>query len=150
MQHVITCQCHPTTIILDELYSGIDIEALLCTINSCRQQAGIRKALVDELEREFNKKRQHIRHLISEKIAGLSDEDYIDFITMVAEKFIADEDYNEGVIISDVVDQYEINMQSLIEKSVDEIYIHIERTRELSNDEAIENSITALIQQVEK
>lgn len=135
---------------LDELYNGIDISELLTTINTNRQKSGLREVLEDELEREFNKKRDQIRQLVSDKTINLNEEDYIDFITMIAEKCIADEDYNDGVVISDIVDQYEIKIQDLIEEAADEIHSHIERIKELSNDEAIENNITGLIRRVEK
>lgn len=135
---------------IDELYNSIDISELLITINTNRQQSGLREVLEDELEREFNKKRDQIRQLISDKTEDLTEEDYIAFITMLAEKCIADKDYNDGIIISDIVDQYEIKMQGLIEESTDEIYSHIERIKENFNDETIENDINELICSVKK
>ena len=135
---------------IDELYNSIDISELLITINTNRQQSGLREVLEDELEREFNKKRDQIRQLISDKTINLNEEDYIDFITMIAEKCIADEDYNDGIVISDIVDQYEIKTQDLIEEAADEIYSHIERIKEISNDEAIEDNINGLIRRVKK
>ena len=90
---------------IDELYNNVNITDFLTTINTSRQQSGLREVLEDELEREFNKKRDQIRQLISDKTINLNEEDYIDFITMIAEKCIADEDYNDGIVISDIVDQ---------------------------------------------
>lgn len=135
---------------IDELYNSIDISELLITINTNRQQSGLREVLEDELEREFNKKRDQIRQLISDKTINLNEEDYIDFITMIAEKCIADEDYNDGIVISDIVDQYEIKTQDLIEEAADEICSHIERIKEISNDEAIDDNINGLIRRVKK
>lgn len=135
---------------IDELYNNVNITDFLTTINTSRQQSGLREVLEDELEREFNKKRDQIRQLISDKTINLNDEDYIDFITMIAEKCIADEDYNDGIVISDIVDQYEIKTQDLVEEAADEIYSHIERIKEISNDEAIEDNINGLIRRVKK
>lgn len=135
---------------IDELYNNINITDFLATINTSRQQSGLREVLEDELEREFNKKRDQIRQLISDKTINLNEEDYIDFITMIAEKCIADEDYNDGIVISDIVDQYEIKTQDLIEEAADEIYSHIERIKEISNDEAIDDNINGLIRRVKK
>lgn len=135
---------------LDELYDNIDILQLLTTINTNRQQSGLREVLIDELEREFNKKRHQIRQLVSHKTVKLSEKDYIDFITIIAEKYIADEDYNDGIILSDIVDQYEINTQNLIEEASNEIHSHIERIKEISTNEAIEENISGLIRRVEK
>ena len=135
---------------IDELYSDINITDFLTTINISRQQSGLREVLEDELKREFNRKRDQIRQLVSDKTISLNEEDYIDFITMIAEKCIADENYNDGIVISDIVDQYEIRIQNSIEKAADEIYSHIERIKEISNDKAIEGNITGLIRRVKK
>ena len=135
---------------IDELYNSIDLSDVLSTINTCRQQSGFREISEDELAREFNKKRDLIRQFISNKLIDISEEDYVDFITMIAEKCIADDDYDDGIIISDVIDQYEIKLQSSIETAANEVYSLIERTKELSNDEAIENNITDLIRIVKK
>ena len=69
---------------------------------------------------------------------------------MLAEKCIADDDYNDGVILSDVIDQYEVRMQSALEESTDEIEKHIERIKSLANDEAVSSNIDSLIRRVEK
>ena len=60
---------------------------------------------------------------------------------MLAEKCIADDDYNDGVILSDVIDQYEVRMQSALEESTDEIEKHIERIKSLANDEAVSSNM---------
>ncbi len=135
---------------IDELYNNVNITDFLTTINTSRQQSGLREVLEEELEREFNKKRDQIRQLISDKTINLNEEDYIDFITMIAEKCIADEDYNDGIVISDIVDQYEIKTQDLIEEAADEIYSHINRIKEGSNDETIEDNVNELIKIVKK
>ena len=90
---------------IDELYNSVDLLVLLKNINNCRQQAGIREVSEDELRRGYTRKRDHIRQLISEKTTQLSKKDYIEFITMVAEKCIANADYNDGIVISDIIDQ---------------------------------------------
>lgn len=139
-----------TILEIDELYNSIDLPDVLSAINACRQQSGIREVSEDELDREFNKKRNQIRQLISDKTVDLNEEDYIDFITMIAEKCIAAEGYNDGVIISDIIDQYGIKMQGLIEDAADEIYSYIERIKEISNDKVIEDNINELIRKVKK
>ena len=135
---------------IDELYNSVDLLVLLKNINNCRQQAGIREVSEDELRRGYTRKRDHIRQLISEKTTQLSKKDYIEFITMVAEKCIANADYNDGIVISDIIDQYEIKMQASIEEAADEIFSHIEGIKNYSNDDAIENGIDSLIHCVER
>lgn len=139
-----------TILEIDELYSKIEITELLTTINSSRQKSGLREVSETELEGEFHKKRDQIRQLVTEKTDCLSEDDYIDFITMLAEKCIADEDFNDGIVISDVVDQYEIKMQCFIDEAADEICSHIEKIKELSNNEAIDTNLNDLIRQTEE
>ena len=135
---------------LDELYSGIDKEELLYIINASRQKAGIRNASEDEFAQAFGSKRNQMRQLISEKIAGLSEEDHIEFVTMLAEKCIADDEYDDGIIISDVVDQYEVRVQSLIEEATESISGFIEETKDLPNYSITEGRISELIQRVKQ
>ena len=133
---------------LDESFSNIDLTELTSTINSSRKQAGLRETTETELESEINRKRGQIRQLISEKVGRLSEDEYVDFITMLAEKCIADEDYDDGIIISDVIDQYEIKMQNGIDDAAGDVYSHIERIKNLSNAEGIETSLSGLIRRV--
>ncbi len=135
---------------IDEQYNDIDLSELTETINVCHEQAGMRAVTELEVEQELNKKRDKIRQLFAEKIQKLNDNDYIELITMIAEKCIADDDYEDGIIISDIVDQYEVKMQSVIEEASEEIFSHIDIIKELSNDEEIEENLTDLITQVKK
>lgn len=134
---------------IDEQYDDVTPFELMETINDCHGQAGI-LTVSEEVERELGKKREQIRKLISAKTQNLSEEDYIEFITMLAEKCIADEDYEDGVVIADVVDQYELKMQSAIETATDEISTHLERIKRIANKEGIEANITGLIRRLKK
>ena len=135
---------------IDEQYGAFTPFELMETLNECHSQAGILTVSEDEVERELGKKREQIRKFISAKTQNLSEEDYIEFITMLAEKCIADEDYEDGVIIADVVDQYELKMQSAIETATDEISTHLERIKRIANKEGIEANITGLIRRLKK
>ena len=69
---------------------------------------------------------------------------------MIAEKCVADIEYEDGVVLSDVIDQYEVRIQSALEDSTDEIEKHIERIKSLANDSAVSENIDSLIRRVEK
>ena len=135
---------------IDEQYGGVTPSGLMETLNECHKQAGILAASEDEIERELSKKREQIRKFIAAKTQNLSEDDYIEFITMLAEKCVADEDYDDGVIIADVVDQYELKMQSVIEEATDEISNHLERIKRISNKEGIEANISGLVRRLKK
>jgi len=135
---------------IDEQYDDVTPFELMETINECHSQAGILTVSEEDVERELGKKREQIRKLISAKTQNLSEEDYIEFITMLAEKCIADEDYEDGVVIADVVDQYELKMQSAIETATDEITNHLERIKRIANKEGIEANISGLVRRLKK
>lgn len=135
---------------IDEQYDAITSFELTETLNECHNQAGILVVSEDEIERELGKKREQIRKFISAKTEILSEEDYIEFITMLAEKCIADEDYEDGVVIADVVDQYELNMQSDIETATEEISVQIGRIKRISNAEGIKTNISTLVRRLKK
>lgn len=135
---------------IDELYDAIIPFELVETLNKCHSQAGILAVSEDEVERELGKKREQIRKFISAKTENLPEEDYIEFVTMVAEKCIADEDYDDGVVIADVVDQYKLNMQSAIEAVTEEISVQIGRIKRISNAEGIEANISTLVRRLKK
>ncbi len=135
---------------IDEQYSSIETAALADAINACRTKAGLLSVPDDEIGRELNKKREQIRHYISDKTLALNEDDYIEFVTMLAEKCIADDDYSDGAVIADVVDQYELKMQATIETASNEITTHIERIHRIANKEGIEANLTGLIKRVKK
>lgn len=135
---------------IDEQYNAVAPFELMETLNECHSKAGILTVSEDEVERELNKKREQIRQFISAKMQNLSEEDYIELITLLAEKCIADEDYEDGVVIADVVDQYELKMQSAIETATDEISAHLERIKRIANKEGIEANIPGLIHRLKK
>ena len=135
---------------IDEQYSSITSSELMGTLNESHSQAGILAVSEDEVERELGKKREQIRKFIAAKIQDFSEDDYIEFITMLAEKCIADEDYEDGVVIGDVVDQYELKMQSIIEAATDEVTNHLERIKRITNKEGIEANLNGLVRRLKK
>ena len=96
---------------IDEQYNNINLNTLTNIINSCREKAGINSITEADANDALNKKRKEISQLLDEKMQFLSNDDYIDLITMIAEKCI-DDNYKDGIIISDVIDEYEIKKQA--------------------------------------
>ena len=135
---------------IDEQFSSLDTEGITSIINQNRDKAKLGTVQVQDVHTELGKKREEIRQLITEKLSSLDQDSYVELVTMLAEKCIADDDYNDGVILSDVIDQYEVRMQSALEESTDEIEKHIERIKSLANDEAVSSNIDSLIRRVEK
>lgn len=135
---------------IDEQYSALDFAEITADVNRNRTAAKIAAAQENDISEELNRKRDDIRQAISDRLATLDQGTYIELITMLAEKCIADDDYEDGIVLSDVVDQYEVNIQAQLEENTERIEKHIDRIKHIANDEAIGNNIKALIRQVQK
>ena len=135
---------------IDEQYSGLNTDEIIATINRNREIAKVAAVQEKDIAEEINKKRDDIRQTITERLSAIDQDSYVELVTMLAEKCIADEDYEDGVVLADVVDQYEVRMQSQLEESTDKIESHIARIQQLVNDEAISDNINSLIRRVQK
>lgn len=147
-----------TILDLDEQYSNLDVKEITALVN--RNRTAAKLALVQEqaVAEEINKRRDDIRQAITDRLAFINQETYVELVTMFAEKCIANDDYDDGVVLSDIVDQYEIRMQAALEQSTADIREHIERIKQLASsnvfsseklrDTAVSDSISELIEQV--
>ncbi len=135
---------------IDEQYSALDNKEIAEAINQNRAKGNLATVQEQDVYSELNKKRYVIRQSITEKLDTLGDIPYIELITMLAERCIADKDYDDGVVLSDVIDQYEVRMQSTLENGAEAIMAHIDRIKRLANDEAISDNINALIKRIQK
>lgn len=134
---------------IDEQYTLLDIVEITSIINKNRAIAKIALVQENDVAEEINRKRDDIRQTIAERLSSLDQDSYIQLVTMLAEKCIAEEDYEDGIILTDVVDQYEVKMQSQLEENAEAITSHITRIQHLTNDEAISDNISALIRRVQ-
>ena len=135
---------------IDNIYSTLDYSEISAEVNRNRRTAKIAEAQENDISEELNKKRDDIRQVISERLSKLDQNDYIELITMLAEECIADDEYEDGVVLSDIIDQYEVNIQAQLEESTERIEKHIDHIRHLANDDAVGDNIKTLIIQVQK
>lgn len=104
---------------IDELYDALSTLGLCETINKYRTQSGIAPVTESDVIDGLGKRRTAIRQIITATLETLTDADYIELVSMIAEKCIADENYDDGVIIGDVIDQYEVRMKSAIDDKME-------------------------------
>ena len=106
---------------IDELFESLDAVEVTDIINNDRQKAGIKEISENEVSAELQKIREYISHVITEKVQGFSDEQYAEFATLIAEKCIADTSCNDGIVIDDIINQYEIWVQPVLSEYETEI-----------------------------
>lgn len=104
---------------IDKLYEKINPSDVCDLINKYRAQSGIAPTTENDIVSAFYKKRATIRHIISDRLEALDETDYVELISTVAENFIANGTYNDGAVISDIINQYEIRMNYVIDKKTD-------------------------------
>ena len=134
---------------IDDLYSAIDASEVATIVNEKRSAAKMPEVQASDVLQELNKKRESIRQIIMDKLSQFERTDYIELITLLAEKCV-DNDNHTGVVISDIIDQYEVSIQSELEETTEKVKQHIDRIKNLSSDSVIHNSIQELIQRVQE
>lgn len=133
---------------LDEQYSELDIEEITSLINDARSTANMVSTKEQDVSLEIGRKRDSISQVITSKLTEIDGDKYVELITMLANDYSELDDYDEGVIISDILNQYEIRMQSEIEERTAGITSFIEQLKGLPPNNSLKNSIQALIRQV--
>jgi len=130
---------------VDEQYTNIDKCVLAETINVCHKQSGMREMTKEEIEQGLDRKRNQIRQIIQNKIDSLNKEDYVQLVTIISEKCIFDENYDDGIILLDIIDQYEIWSKSLMDEKEEKIRECIEFIKSIGDDAKITQSVEQLI-----
>lgn len=134
---------------IDKQYSALDAVQIMEVVNGNRSMAGLASVQKQDIEVELNKKRDVIRQIISDKLTTMNKGVYIKLVTMLAE-YLSDEDYDDGIILSDVLDQYEIRIQSELEERTEKIKAKVEYIKSQSDDSVIAKEIQSLIQDVKQ
>ena len=135
---------------IDEQFGLVTIDSVLEIVNTCRKEAGMKIVSEAEVDEAIDAKRYTIRQIFTEKLHALSDEEYMAFVSILAKQYVANEDYDDGIVISDALDQYEIRMQTEIQKHAEAVEKHIERIKGLSDETAIKENIRGLIKRIKE
>lgn len=135
---------------INKAYATLDAEELTESINKKRAEANLSPAQSRDIQTELGRKREEIRQLISEKLSAADEDAYIQIVTRLAEEFVADNTYTNSIVLSDVIDQYEIKMQSVLVESTEAIKKHIARITNPTYNANIPIEIETLIREVKK
>ncbi|MDO4543882.1 MAG: hypothetical protein Q4C01_04940 [Clostridia bacterium] len=130
---------------IDREYAELDIMHLLDVLNGNRTAAKLTSVQEAAFSAELNRKRKDIGRVLLDSLAKLNQEQHIDLITQIVEKFIADAGYNNGVILSDVVDLYGLAMNVQIEDKTSQIEAQADAIYLLDDACTINSEILALI-----
>ena len=118
---------------IDSQFALLDPASICKTINEKRSIAGMAQTTQNEVLFALNEKRRDIQKEISEKLSALDDNSYVNLINVIADKCIANKSYNDGAILSDLIDQYEVKVQSELEQrkqKIEESIYYIEHVND--------------------
>ena len=135
---------------IDEQFGLVTIDSVLEIVNTCRKEAGMKIVSEAEVDEAIDAKRYTIRQIFTEKLHALSDEEYMAFVSILAKQYVANEDYDDGIVISDALDQYEIRMQSSIEAHTEGVLNCIKQILSLSDENEIKRSLRTLLKKVKE
>lgn len=135
---------------IDELYEELDSSNVCDVINKHRTQSGIALATENDIVGALSKKRTAIRQIISERLESLSEADYVELVLMIAETCIAEDTYNDGVVIGDIIDRYEVRMKSVIDEKMDAALAIMGKVDSNTNKPVIDLTVKNLISILEE
>ena len=130
---------------IDNLFESINIPDVLELINQTRAQSGFSRISETDIIDALGNKRTEIKQIIAEKLESFSTADYIELVTIMAEKCIADRAYDDGVVIGDVIDNYEIRMKSAIDEKEEAILSLIAKIDDKTNKPLIDLTINNIV-----
>lgn len=122
---------------IDSQFTLLDPASICKTINEKRSIAGMAQTTQNDVLFALNEKRRDIQKEISEKLSALDDNSYVNLINVIADKCIANKNYNDGAILSDLIDQYEVKVQSELEQKKQKIEESIYYIEHVNDDIAI-------------
>lgn len=136
---------------IDEQYASLNAEEIASVINKNRETAQLPLARESDVAEEIIKMRDAIRQTISGRLSLLDGDAYVELVTMLAEKCIADDDYKDGAVLTDVVDQYEVRMQAQIEEKTQAISNWIIYIRKIDkDDDDLSDDVTFMIEDIQE
>lgn len=133
---------------IDEQYSFLDANAIASQINSCRAASKMPEVQPLTVSQALNKKRESIRQIIAEKLSILEKESFVELMTLLAEKLRDGYEKDEGVVIADIINQYELRIQSELERHSEEIDSQMVKIKSLTNANSLHSEIELLIKKV--
>lgn len=134
---------------LAQVFEDIETDKLLAVINQDRVVSGFPE-ISDEsqIDTEIQQRRSHFRSVMKSALDKMSSADLVETVTIAVETAT---DYGEEqgpVLIDDLVDAYEVEAQSFLEKEGANIQAVVERIRTAADQRKPEQAIAVLIKQL--
>lgn len=105
---------------INETFRSLDPDELLESINSHREKAGFALCSNQEIAHGINERRTEIKQIIADKLNVLSDGDYTELARILGEQMVENNNVDNAVI-SDVIDSYEVRIQTALEDRTERI-----------------------------
>lgn len=116
---------------LNNVYGKLKPEEVAQSLNVCRMQANLPPVTAQEVSLELVNKRRKIQTLIVQRLAALSQSDYQEMMTQLAQVCMTQEQWAGSILISDLLDQYELDIRTDLEECRERIGILTQRIEHL-------------------
>ena len=135
---------------IDQRYAALNADELTACINKNRNVAQLSPIQAQDVLAELGKKRETIRQCIADKLAHLDQAAYVALVSQLAETLLPDSACNDGVIVSDVIDQYEIRIHADLEALTGAVENHIAKIMTLTDKALISQQVAPPINEVKQ
>lgn len=105
-------------------YADLDVIAIEDAINQNRPAVKMQPVYQDDVKGAIAKRANEITEIISERLQSLDLQEHTALITEIAEKNLVAYDYFDNVILSSIVDQYEVRIHYEIEQLVGSLNVN--------------------------
>lgn len=106
---------------MNKCFETINTSAVLAIINNDRTASGFPLAEKSEIERELHNYRSDVIKILDGRLSLLSSKRYIEFAAEIAEKYAEESKHNVSLILSDLIDSYELNIMTQLEEYEEKI-----------------------------
>lgn len=130
---------------IDALYAALNVDDIVQRVNACRSTARFPEVHRQDVAQTLNERRDEIERALADKLSPLSQGKYVETITHAAEELVKSYRGAKGTIISGLIDQYEVRIQSELERKTQQVLRQIDRVWQMSDEYSVESGVRDLI-----
>ena len=130
-------------------FEDLDPDELRVIINEERVVSGFPEVSdLSAVEAEIQERRRHYRQVIKSALDNLSPKELVEAVTVVVESATNDGEEHGPILITDLIDSYEVEAQGFLEKEEGNIRALVEKLRAAVDTERPDSTLTPMVNQL--
>lgn len=131
------------------VFEKIDPKKLRVVINDERIISGFPEVTdVSILEKEIQERRLHYRHVFKSALNNLSASALVKAVTIAVESATANGEEHGPILITDLIDTYEVEAQEFLEKEESNIKVLVEKLRAAADAKYSDSTLSPMVNQL--